>query len=64
MVGLSFGHILIVTVVVLIFGSRRIPQLAADIGRSLKAFKTGMEELPARGLADAQLPEQKKKEIA
>ena len=36
--------LLIVVVVLLIFGARRIPELARSLGRASKEFKNGREE--------------------
>lgn len=43
MFGLSLGHLLIVTVVILLFGHRRLPELGNALGRGLGAFKKGLE---------------------
>lgn len=43
MFGLSAGHLLILTVVVLLFGSRRLPELGNALGHGLRAFKKGLE---------------------
>jgi sec-independent protein translocase protein TatA len=43
MFGLSLGHLLIVLVVVLLFGSRRLPELGSALGKGLRAFKRGMD---------------------
>lgn len=43
MFGLSLGHLLIVGVVVLLFGHRRLPELGHALGRGLGAFKKGLE---------------------
>ena len=43
MFGLSGGHLLIVAVVVLLFGSRRLPELGSALGRGVHAFKKGLE---------------------
>ena len=43
MFGLSLGHLLIVTVVVLLFGHRRLPELGHALGKGLSAFKRGLE---------------------
>jgi len=41
--GLSFGHLLILTFVILIFGSRRLPGLGTALGKGMRAFKQGLE---------------------
>jgi sec-independent protein translocase protein TatA len=43
MFGLSLGHLLILTFVVLLFGHRRLPELGGALGRGLSAFKKGLE---------------------
>jgi sec-independent protein translocase protein TatA len=49
MFGLSLGHLIILAVVVLLFGSRRLPELGSALGKGLNAFKKGLageEDLP------------------
>jgi len=43
MFGLSMGHLLIVLVVVLLFGHRRLPELGNALGRGIGAFKKGLD---------------------
>lgn len=43
MFGLSMGHLLILTIVVLLFGHKRLPELGHALGRGLGAFKRGLE---------------------
>ncbi len=43
MFGLSLGHLLILAVVVLLFGSRRLPELGSALGKGVSAFKKGLE---------------------
>lgn len=43
MFGLSGGHLLVLGVVVLLFGSRRLPELGSALGRGIHAFKKGIE---------------------
>ncbi len=43
MFGLSLGHLLVLTVVVLLFGHRRLPELGSALGKGLGAFKKGLE---------------------
>ncbi len=43
--GLSFWHIIIVLLVVLvIFGAGKLPQVMGDLGKGLRNFKSGMNE--------------------
>lgn len=42
MFGMSFGHLLILAVVVLLFGSRRLPELGSAVGKGVHAFKKGL----------------------
>jgi sec-independent protein translocase protein TatA len=42
MFGLSLGHMIILGVVVLLFGSRRLPELGSALGRGMNAFKKGL----------------------
>jgi sec-independent protein translocase protein TatA len=42
--GLSFGHLLILLVVILIFGAKRLPELGSSLGKGLRAFKKGVED--------------------
>ncbi|MFN7685550.1 MAG: twin-arginine translocase TatA/TatE family subunit [Oligoflexia bacterium] len=46
MFGLSLGHLIILLVVILLFGSRRLPELGSALGRGLHAFKKGLEGPP------------------
>ena len=43
MFGLSGGHLLILAVIVLLFGSRRLPELGSALGRGVHAFKKGLD---------------------
>ena len=38
--------LLIVLVIVLLFGARRIPELARGLGRGVREFKEGMHDAP------------------
>jgi sec-independent protein translocase protein TatA len=42
MFGLSVGHMVILGVVVLLFGSRRLPELGSALGKGMNAFKKGL----------------------
>ncbi len=43
MFGLSLGHLLILSVIVLLFGHRRLPELGHALGKGMSAFKRGLE---------------------
>ena len=43
MFGLSLGHLLILLVIVLLFGYRRLPELGHALGKGIGAFKKGLE---------------------
>jgi sec-independent protein translocase protein TatA len=49
MFGLSLGHLLILSVVVLLFGHRRLPELGHALGKGVSAFKRGLEGKDANG---------------
>jgi sec-independent protein translocase protein TatA len=36
--------VMILVIVLLLFGSKRVPEVAKSLGRSIKAFKDGMNE--------------------
>lgn len=43
--GLSVGHLLVVlAIVVLVFGTKRLKNVGSDLGESIKAFKKGLGE--------------------
>jgi sec-independent protein translocase protein TatA len=42
MFGMSLGHLLILSVIVLLFGSRRLPELGSALGKGIGAFKKGL----------------------
>lgn len=43
MFGLSGGHLLVLGIIVLLFGSRRLPELGSSMGKAIHSFKTAME---------------------
>jgi sec-independent protein translocase protein TatA len=48
--GLSIWHLLIVLlIVVLMFGTNRLPTLMGDLAKGVKAFKSGMRDEAADG---------------
>lgn len=43
--GLGMGELLVILlIVVLFFGGRKLPQLGASLGESIKNFKKGMKD--------------------
>jgi sec-independent protein translocase protein TatA len=47
MFGLGVGELIVVLVIVLmIFGPRRLPEVMGSFGQSIQAFKRGMREPP------------------
>jgi sec-independent protein translocase protein TatA len=59
MFGISFEHILIVGVVLLIFGPRRLPELGMTMGKAIKNFKdsiSGIEEANFKRVTDTEKP--------
>ncbi len=43
MFGLSLGHLIILTVIVLLFGHKRLPELGHALGKAMGAFKKGLQ---------------------
>lgn len=43
MFGLSLGHLIILSFVVLLFGHKRLPELGHALGKGAGAFKRGLE---------------------
>ncbi len=57
MFGISFEHILIVGVVLLIFGPKRLPELGLTMGKAIKNFKdsiSGIEEANFKRIAETE----------
>ena len=52
MLGLSLGHLIILSVVVLLFGHRRLPELGHALGKGASAFKRGLEGKNTDGAED------------
>ena len=41
--GMSFSHLIVVLLIILVlFGAGKLPQVMADLGKGMKAFKDGM----------------------
>lgn len=53
MFGISGEHLLVLLVILLIFGPRRLPDLGHSIGRTLKNFKDAMNNPESEGPAQA-----------
>ena len=43
MFGLSGSHLLVLGIIVLLFGSRRLPELGSSLGLAMRAFKDATE---------------------
>jgi sec-independent protein translocase protein TatA len=68
---LSIWHILLlVAIVTLLFGTKRIPEIGASIGKGIQSFKKGLQDIsstednavppppPAQPLSRSQTPDQ------
>lgn len=44
MFGLSTGHLVILGIVVLLFGSKRLPELGSGMGKTIRSFKAALED--------------------
>lgn len=50
--GLSIWHwAIVLAIVLLIFGTRRLRNIGSDLGGAVKGFKEGLNGMPARGAA-------------
>lgn len=43
MMGISLGHLIILLVIVLLFGGKRLPELGGALGKGLRSFKQGLD---------------------
>ncbi len=43
MFGLSAGHLIVLGIIVLLFGSRRLPELGSSLGKGMRAFKRAVD---------------------
>jgi len=54
---MAFGHapeiILVLILVVLIFGARRLPEIGEGVGRGLREFRRAVSDQPARASSQA-----------
>ena len=65
MFGLSFEHILIVGVILLLLGPRRLPELGQSMGKAIKNFKdsfNGVQEAQAKKIESVAEAEAKRTE--
>jgi sec-independent protein translocase protein TatA len=58
MFGLSLGHLIILTFIVLLFGHRRLPELGHALGKGVGAFKKGLEGKDTDDGEDPKLPKE------
>lgn len=56
--GFSASHLIIVGVVLFLFGGKKLPELGAGLGQSIRAFKKAMAEddVPADKPTDTNKP--------
>ncbi len=62
MLGISGEHLLILGIVLIVFGPRRLPQLGHTMGKAIKNFKdgiAGIEEASYRKLDSQDNPQKK-----
>ncbi|MEV0246898.1 Sec-independent protein translocase subunit TatA [Nocardia sp. NPDC050712] len=56
--GLSVSHwVIILVVVVLLFGAKRLPDAARGLGRSLRIFKSEVSQMQNEGNSSADAPQ-------
>ena len=61
MFGLGYQELLIILVIVLVlFGAKRLPELARSLGSSVKEFKKGVNEVKNEDATAAHKEEEKK----
>lgn len=63
MFGISGEHILILAIVLIIFGPRRLPELGNTLGKAIRNFKdalSGVEEAKFRRIPDGENPSEPK----
>ncbi|MFW5960397.1 MAG: Sec-independent protein translocase subunit TatA/TatB [Chitinivibrionales bacterium] len=57
----GFELILVLAVVILLFGAKKIPELAKGLGTGLKEFRKSVKDDPEEEVSDSKDPEQNKK---
>lgn len=61
--GLSFWHLLVVVlVVVLLFGTKRLPNVMEDLAKGIKSFKKGLKDEDTKTLTQDKKEDQKARE--
>lgn len=63
MFGISFEHLVVLGIVLLFFGPRRLPELGNTLGKAIRNFKdalSGVEEAQYRKLQNEESAQQKK----
>lgn len=60
--GIGFREILVILlIIVLVFGARRIPQIMGDFAKGIRSFRQGMSEDPDAKTGDAKPAEEPRK---
>lgn len=65
--GISMGQIVVIAVIVLIlFGSKKLPEFGKSIGKSIRSFKDGLSEMDAesKDVTNTQLTQNEQKQAA
>jgi sec-independent protein translocase protein TatA len=53
MFGLGFGELIVILLIVLVlFGAKRLPELGDGLGRFVRGLRTGLQEDPANKTLD------------
>lgn len=61
--GLSIWHLLVVVlVVVLLFGTKRLPNVMEDMAKGIKSFKKGLKDEDGKALTQDKKDDQKDQE--
>jgi sec-independent protein translocase protein TatA len=56
--GLSIGHLVLVLLIVLvIFGSKRVPEIMKDLAKGYRSFTDGIKERDAKDRSDQLAPD-------
>lgn len=52
MFGLSGSHLLVLTIIIFLFGSRRLPELGQSLGQAMRSFKDAIDPKDVTQLDD------------